>query len=151
MAGQHSSLPNSHLFIQDISPQVSSANVQCVVIDMQGWDGCTFEYNIGAMASGATFTSTIFNSANANMSGNTVVNQNVAGTVTNANLASIANTANSNLAIVDVYKPNLRYIQNLAQPATANVTFGVTAIRYRRTGVLPPTQVTQQLVAIVCN
>lgn len=148
----HLSLASTVLTEQDIAPQIASANVQGAVIDTQGWDGCMFEFNIGAMASGATFTAQIFNSANANMTGNTLVNSNSdAGVVTNAALSSVANGGNTNLYLIDVWRPNLRYLQDVAQPATANVTFGVTAIRYRRTGLLPPTQAALQLVQVQVN
>ena len=147
----HLSLSDSVLVAQDIAPQTASANVSGTVMDMQGWDGCMYEFNIGAMASGATFTASILNSANANMSVNAVVNSNVTGTVVNANLASVANTSNTNIAILDVWRPSLRYVQSLAQPAVANVTFGSVAIRYRRTGVLPPTQTAIQQVKIAAN
>jgi hypothetical protein len=139
----HLGLSQSTLVAQDIAPQIASANVAGTVFDMQGWDGIMYEFNIGAMASSATFTAIINNSANANMSGSTAV--------TNATFTSIANTANTNLAIIEVYRPSQRYIASLAEPASANVTFGSTAIRYRRTGVLPPTQVAIQQVLIDVN
>lgn len=147
----HAPLSNTILTGLDAASQTASANVQGAVWDMQGWDAIEFEFNIGAMANGATFTTTVFTSANANMSGNTVVNQNVNAVVTNANLNSVANGSNTNLFIVDCWKPSTRYVQAVHQPATANVTFSVTTRRYHRVGIVPPTQTATQIVSIVSN
>jgi hypothetical protein len=138
----HSPLYNTVLFSQDIAPQTSSANVAGTTLDTQGWDGVTYEFNLGAMASGATFYAYIQSSANANMSGAT--------NVANAALTSIANTSNSNVALLDVWRPAQRYLQSQAVP-NANCTFGSVAIRYRRSGILPPTQAAVQTVTVQVN
>jgi hypothetical protein len=138
----HLSLSDSVLFSQDIAAQTSSANVNGTIYDMQGWDGILYCYDLGAIASGGSFTAYVQNSANANMSG--------AANVAGAALANIANTANTNIAIIDVYRPSSRYVQDIAVP-NANVTFGVTAVQYRRSGVLPPTQKAQQVVKVQVN
>src|SRR2546423_11607221 len=128
----HLSLADRNLITQDIAPQVASANVNGTAVDMQGWDGCLWEFNIGAMASGATFDARIVSSANANMSGAT--------NITNAALVQVTNAGNTNVVLVDVFRPTDRYLRSATQPATANVTFGAVTIRYRRAGLLPPTQ-----------
>jgi hypothetical protein len=139
----HQSLADTVLLAQDIAAQTASANVAGTTFDMQGWDGILYEFNIGAMASGATFNAIVNNSANSNMSGSTAV--------TNATFTSIANTANTNLYILDVWRPTNRYVATIAEPATANVTFGSVAIRYRRSGLLPPTQSASQVIKVAVN
>lgn len=139
----HLSLADSVLFAQDIAPQTASANVAGTTFDMQGWDGILYEFNIGAMASGAVFNAIVNNSPNANMSGSSAV--------ANATFTNIANTSNTNIAIIDVYRPTNRYVASIAEPSTANVTFGSVAIRYRRSGVLPPTQLATQTVKVQVN
>lgn len=138
----HLSLSDSVLVAQDIAPQTASANVNGTVLDMQGWDGCLYEFNLGAIASGGNFSAYVTNSANSNMSG--------AATVANSALSNIANTSNDNIALIDVFRPSARYLQSVAVPNT-NVTFGSTAIRYRRTGILPPAQSAVQVVKVQAN
>ncbi len=139
----HSALSDSTLISQDVAPVTGAANVNGTALDMQGWDGCQFAFNIGAMASGATFDARIVSSPNANMSGNT--------NIANAALVQVANTANTNLVVIDIYRPTDRYLRSALVPATANVTVGSIATRYRRTGVLPPTQSAAQVVKVVQN
>ena len=141
---EHSPLSSLVLVSQHIAAQIASANVNGIAgIDTSGWDGCQFEFNIGAMASSATFDARIVSSPNANMSGG--VN------VTNAALTQVPNTANTGLFIIDLFRPTQRYLLAATQPATANVTYSCTATLYRRTGVLPPTQVAIQQVTVVQN
>jgi hypothetical protein len=139
----HLSLTDTVLVSQDIAAQTASANVNGTALDMQGWDGCLFIFNLGAMASGATFDARLVSSANANMSG--------AANVTNAALTQVLNTANTNAVAIDLYRPTDRYIRSATMPATANTTFSATAIRYRRGGTNPPTQSLAQVVKLQQN
>ena len=141
----HLSLTDSVLVAQDISDQIISSAVNGTVFDMQGWDGICYLFNIGTMAAGATFDARIMSSANSNFSGNS--------NVANAALTQVANTSNTSLSIIDVYRPSDRYLKSVTTPATANVTFGSIAIRYRRSGVLPPTApaTTLQTVKVAAN
>lgn len=139
----HLSLADSVLIAQDIAPQTASANVAGTVFDMQGWDGILYEFNLGAIAASGTFNAIVNNSANANMSGSAAI--------TNATFASVPAGGNTNVYLLDVYRPTNRYVASIAEPATANVTFGSTATRYRRSGVLPPTQAAQQVVKVQVN
>lgn len=141
MAG-HLSMADSVLIAQDIAPANLTSNTNGATLDMQGWDGIMWEFNIGVMASGVTLDAYVQNSANSNFSGPT--------NITNAALTQVANTSNANLAILDVWRPNLRYVR-LATVPGAGVFCGVTATRYRRTGLLPPTQVAQQIVRVAVN
>lgn len=139
----HNALADSTLVAIDIPAQIASANVNGTALDMQGYDGCMYVFNLGIMASTATFDARVVNSANSNMSGAT--------NITNAALVQVT-TANPNAVFVlDVYRPTLRYIRSATQPATANTTFSSVAIRYRRGGILPPTQVATQVVRVVVN
>ena len=143
MSAQHDSIADKTLISVDIPSQIASANVNGTAIDMQGWDGCAFVFNLGAMTSSATFDARVVNSANANMSGAT--------NITNAALVQVT-TANANaVAIIDVYRPTLRYLRTAVQPAAANSQFASIAIRYRRSGTLPPTAAAIQTVRVAVN
>jgi hypothetical protein len=139
----HLSLTDSVLVSQDIAAQIASAGVNGTALDMQGWDGCLFLFNIGAMASGATFDARVMSSANSNFSGNS--------NVTNAALVQVTNAGNTNIVGIDVYRVSDRYLKTVTTPAVANVTFSGTAIRYRRNGVNPPTQSAAAIVKVQAN
>ncbi len=138
----HSSLADSLQFTLDIVPALASAGVNgAAVIDTKGWDGCLFLFGLGAMASGATFDARVLSSANANFSGN--------ANVVNAAIVQVANTGNTNVVGIDVYKPAGRYLKTVTTPAVANTTFFSLAIQYRRNGILPPTTNLAQLIRVV--
>lgn len=139
----HLSLSDKVLVSMDINAQIASANVNGTTIDMQGWSGCLFVFNVGAMVNGGTFDARVVSSANANMSGAT--------NVTNAALVQVTNAGNVNTYQIDVWRPNDRYLRTATQPATQNSTFSSVAIRYGRTGNLPPTQTAIQTVRVAQN
>ncbi len=144
MPGYHDSLSDSALVSLDIAAQIASANVNGTAMDMQGWDGCLFVFNLGAMVASATFDARIVSSANANMSGAT--------NITNAAITQVlAASGNTNSYHIDVWRPTNRYIRSATQPATANTTFSSVAIRYRATGILPVTQTALQTVRVAVN
>jgi hypothetical protein len=140
----HLSITDSELRQQEIAPANLAANTNGTVIDMQGWDGVCFEFNLGVMASGVTFDAYVQNSANANFSGPT--------NIVNAALTQVANTSNTTLQELDVWRPSLRYVRVATIPG-AGVFAGVTSTRYRRTGLLPVTQAasTNQVVKVAVN
>ena len=139
----HLSLADNVLIGVDIPSQIASANVNGTVQDMQGWNGCMFIFNLGAMTSGATFDARIVSSANANMSGAT--------NVTSAALTQVTTATPNNAFIIDVWRPTDRYLRSATQPATANSQLSSVAVRYRRTGILPPTQSATQVVKVAQN
>ena len=63
----------------------------------------------------------------------------------------LAATGNTNSYMIDIYRPTNRYIRSAAVPATANVTVGSIAIRYRGSGLLPVTQTALQTVKVAQN
>jgi len=139
----HNSLADSTLIAVDIASQIASAGVNGTAFDMQGWDGICYVFNLGAMTASGTFDARI-------MASNTsafTVNSNI----TNAALTQVANTSNTNAFVIDVYRPTLRYIKSVTTPAVANTQFAVTAIRYRRSGILPPTASALQTVKVAQN
>ena len=140
----HSALSDSVLVKQEIAPANLAANANGTTLDMQGWEGVEFEFAIGVMASGVTFDAYVQGSANSNFSGPT--------NITNAVLTQVANTSNATLQLLDVYKPSLRYVRVSTIPG-AGVFTSVVSRRYRRDGILPPTQetTTNQRVAVVVN
>jgi hypothetical protein len=139
----HQAPSDSQLVSIDVPSQIASANVNGTVIDMQGWDGCEYVFNLGAMTSSATFDARIVSSANANMSGAT--------NVTNAALTQVTTATPNNVFIIDVWRPTDRYLRSATQPATANTQFASVARRYRRAGILPPTQAATQVVKVAVN
>jgi hypothetical protein len=143
MPGYHDSLSESVLVTLDIAAQTASANVNGTAMDMSGWDGCLYIFNIGAMAASATFDARIVQSANSNMSGAT--------NITNAAITQLASTSNTNSVHIDVWRPTNRYIRSATIPATANTTFSSMAVRYRASGILPVTQTAVQLVKVQVN
>jgi hypothetical protein len=127
----------------DIAATTASSGTNGAVIDMAGWDGCLYVFNIGAMGSGATFDARVMTSANSNFSGNS--------NITNAAITQLANGSNTNTVMVDVWRPSSRYLKTVTTPATANVTFASIAIQYRGSGLFPLTQAAVQLVKVQVN
>jgi hypothetical protein len=143
MPGYHNSLSDSVLVTLDIVPTTGTTNTNGAAIDMSGWDGCLYVFNIGAITSTGTFDARIVQSANSNMSGAT--------NITNAAITQVAASGNTNSVMIDVWRPTSRYIRSAAVPATANVSFASIAIRYRASGTLPVTQTAAQLVKVQVN
>ena len=144
MPSYHDSLSDGVLVTLDVLASTASANVNGVAMDMSGWDGILYVFNLGAMTATATFDARIVQSANSNMSGAT--------NITNAALTQVlAATGNTNTYMIDVWRPTSRYVRSATQPATANVTFSSVAIRYRASGLLPPTQTALQTVKVQVN
>lgn len=143
MPSYHNSLSDGVLVTLDILAQTASANVNGTAMDMAGWDGCLYIFNLGAMANGATFDARIVQSANSNMSGAT--------NITNAAITQVTNAGNTNSVMIDIWRPTNRYIRSATQPATANSTFSSVAIRYRASGILPATQTATQVVKVSVN
>lgn len=139
----HLSLSDEVLISQVIDPQTDGGGISGTAVDMQGWSGVLFVVNLGAFTADAVFDAYVQESVNANMSG--------PSNVANAALTQVANTKPNNVAVIDVYRPTKRYLQLVSAPATNTVVYAATAIRYRRAGVLPPTQAAIETVKVVSN
>ena len=70
MPSYHDSPSETMLCALDIAAQTASAGVNGTALDMAGWDGILYVFNIGAMASGATFDARIMGAANSNFNVN---------------------------------------------------------------------------------
>lgn len=142
----HQGLSDSVLSTQELAPQNASTVQSGTGVNMAalgGSDGVQFQINLGAFIGSAVCDARVVESANANFSGQV----NIAG----AALTQVAATNASNLFIIDVYKPTNLYVRCLVTPAVNNVLLSVTANRYKRNGVLPPTQSALQVVKVVAN
>lgn len=102
------------------------------IIDMQGWEGVVFVAGLGTIIEAGTIDVFVEqNTANAT-SGMARLATTTAHTVTSAN-AALAKSA----IVVEVHKPQERYLQCNITPATQNaVILGIVAIRYN--GKLAP-------------
>ena len=138
----HQGIEDTVLITVDTASQVASAAVNGTVVDMQGWTGCAFVFNVGAMVAGATLDARVMQSNTSTFT----VNSNV-----NAVITQVVNTSNTNHVILDVRRPTQRFLKTVQTPATANTTYGVMAVRYGRTGLLPPTQTALEIVRVVAN
>lgn len=105
----------------------SNTDDNSAILDMSGYDGVMFICTITASLNTGVATLTVENNtANAD-SGMTAINGAVA-TATDAG----GNALVGKCLIVDVYKPQKRYVQAVRTSAVANITFGdMVAIRYK--------------------
>ena len=139
MPGHHMGLSDRTLLSQVIAPQaVTTGAVNGTVVDMLGWDGIRFEVNVGAITGAGTIDGFVARSAAANMSNAT--------NITGAALTQV--TTGSGVAVIEVWRPQQRYLRLTLTQAANTVAFGATATRYRRGGNLPPTQAATQVVRI---
>jgi hypothetical protein len=139
----HSGLSDSILTTQEIPPQNATTAQTGTGVNMQGWDGVRFTINLGVLTGSVVVDARVVESANANFSG--------AVNVANAAVTQIANTSPNNVAIIDVYRPTNQYVRCVVTPAVNGAFVSVQADRYKRGGVLPPTQAAIQHVKVVAN
>lgn len=110
----------------------SAADSLSAVVDMQGYDRVRFIHQVGAMVNGATLDSHVVESDESNLGNHT----NVAG----ASLATVPNTQNNSVHVIDVFRPTKRYVGVVSGAGTANVTLlGILAERFRGSGSVPIT------------
>lgn len=139
----HQGLSDQVLSSLELAPQNASTVQSGTGVNMTGWDGVQFQISLGAFIGSAVVDARVVGSANANFSGQV----NIAG----AALVQVAAANASNLFIIDVYKPTNTYVRCLVTPAVNNALLSVTANRYKRGGVLPPTAAAIQTVKVVEN
>jgi hypothetical protein len=139
----HGGLSSNTLANLDIFPGSGSANVNSnLSVDMQGWDGVAFYIAIGAITGLGTYSAYVQRSAAANMGSPT--------NVANAALSTACTTANT-LCVLEVWRPSQRYVQCCLSPLVNTVVYSVVSVRYRRGGLLPPTQAATQRVLVAEN
>lgn len=139
----HSALADKVLVSQVIPPQSLTALVNSSAVDMSGWDGVQFVIAHGVFGAAGTLNAYVQRDDNSGFNSPT--------NVANAALTQITNAAPNGVAIIDVYRPSERYVRIAVTGQTNGVQAGVTAHRYRRNGILPPTQAAVQVVRIVEN
>ncbi len=123
----------------------SAANTLSSAADMTGYDRVKFQYNLGAMGSGAVLSTWAVESNESNLGNST--------NITGAALVNVANTGNNNVLVLDIHRPAKRYVGVYVDAATANITtISVTAERFRGTGTDPITAPTGgQYVVVQAN
>lgn len=96
-------------------------------LDMSGWDGVVFIVPITDIVDTGVATLTVEANTADSDSGMAAIT-NAAATVTSA----ANDDVNDQLLIVDVYRPQKRYVQGVITSSVANVAFGnMIAIQYR--------------------
>lgn len=96
------------------------------VLDMSGWDGVCFIAVTGDVTDTSVLTLAVLDDTDTNVSGATAI------TGASATFTADATSADEKLLIVDVYRPQKRYVHCTLARATANaVVGGIIAIRYR--------------------
>ena len=141
--GQHDSLADRTLMSMAVNPASLSGATNGSAIDMQGWDGCCFVISIGAITGAGSLDAKVQSDDNSGF--------NSATDITNAALTQVVAATNNNVAVIDVYRPTERYLRLVLTQAVNTVLAGATAIRYRRSGILPPTQSAVQVVRLAQN
>lgn len=97
------------------------------IIDMAGYDGVLFVAGFGTLIENGTLNVQVLQNDSNTTVGMAAVSGTAAHTVTAAN-AALTKSA----IVVDVYKPQERYLEVTVTPAVQNaVILGVTAIRYK--------------------
>jgi hypothetical protein len=122
----------------------SAANTLSAAIDMQGYDRVRFIYQLGGMVNGSSLSSFAVESNESNL-GNATNIVNVENTSQQVALTNITNAGNNNVAVLDIFRPTKRYVGVYVDAVTANITLlGVLAERFRGTGVMPPSTISEQ-------
>lgn len=108
-------------------------------IDMTGWSAARFVITLGILGTNGTVDANVISSDNSNLSGAAVINGSALTQVVNANTVQI----------IDVFNPQKRYIALQTTGQTNGCLISATVDLYRRSGILPPTQVAEQYKRVV--
>lgn len=128
--------------IQSIGPASASSGAKLgAAVDMQGWDGVMYVINIGAITGSGVADAYVVSDDNSSFTSQTNINGAALTQVVNANT----------MQIIDVFKPTERYNRIILTPAANTVAYSVTAVRYRRSGILPASPVAEQTVVVAQN
>jgi hypothetical protein len=147
----HNSLADSVLVTQELGPATAASGAKNGTgVDMQGWDGVMFVVNTGAITGAGVLDGRAEMDDNSGFNTPTNVSGvNATGSTLNAALTQISNA--NGVAIIDVYRPSERYVRAVLTPAVNSVLYSCVAVRYRRAGVLPPTQSATEVVRVRAN
>lgn len=138
----HSSPADSMLISSVRSPiNTNGTAVNSSAVDMAGWDGALFTINVGVLGTNGTADASVISSANSNLSGAAVINGSALTQVVNANTVHL----------IDIYRPTNRYLGLASAGHTNGALISATVMRYRRTGILPPTAAAEQTKRVVQN
>jgi len=108
-----------------------STDIECSIIDMQGFDGVSFEALFGAITSGAATGLKVEQGDAANLSD---------GDDLEGSAISIDDDEDNMVLLTDIFRPTKRYVRPIVTRATQNaVVDGVMAHQYGAS-VLPVTQ-----------
>jgi hypothetical protein len=129
----------------EVPPQsiTSGAAINGTGVDMQGWSGVAFTIQIGTITGAGTLAARLEESdtsTTANMTN-----------ITNAALVNVTNTTPNNVMVLEVWRPTKRYVRCVVTQAANTVVASVISTRFRRSGLLPPTQVASQRVVVQAN
>lgn len=145
MAGEHIGSTADDLIAQEIAPQsmTGGAAVNGSGVDMSGFEDALFVVHVGAITGAGTLAARLESDDNSSFTTPT--------NITNAALVNVTNTTPNNVMILGVARPTERYVRCVVTQATNTVVAGVTSIRKRRTGLLPPTAAASQTVVVKSN
>lgn len=140
----HSALADKVLTSAVVAPvSLTATPVNGTVIDMSGWDGVQFVIPIGVIGAGGTLDAKVQSANNLAMTG--------AADIPGAAIVQVPTAGGSNVVIIDVYRPTLRYLRLVMTGHAAGALAGAVAQRYRRAGILPPTQAATQVIRVIQN
>ncbi len=124
------------LISDEINPISSSTVLNGTGIDVSGWDGVIFVLNVGLIAATGIVNAKIQRDADSGFSDPT--------DLTPA-MAQLADTDDNQIHLfsvpMEILPAGENFVRIVVTPATAAALIGATAIRYRREGGSPPTQV----------
>jgi hypothetical protein len=133
--------PYAYMLIsQAMPPASSSAGRNGNAIDMMGWDGCDFILEVGDIAATGTLDMKVQKDTVSNFASPT--------DITSAAITQLGASDDNKVCIICICEPSERYLRCVVTGATAASISGVTAIRWRRHGDLPPTQAAAEIVVI---
>lgn len=117
-----------------VTPQNITGTVVGAAVDTQGWDGVEFILT-GGVATTQGVNMYAIQSANSNLSGNTNINY-ANAVIASVNIAQA--NVNANVGVLDIQRPSSRYVSVTVVGGAGGQLVSVAAIRYRKTGILPP-------------
>ncbi|OGT26067.1 MAG: hypothetical protein A2Z17_06875 [Gammaproteobacteria bacterium RBG_16_66_13] len=123
-----------------MAPASSSAARNGNAIDMMGWDGCDFILEVGDIAATGTLNAKVQRDDNSSFTSAT--------DIVGAAITALGASDDNKVVIISVCEPSERYLRIVVTAATAASISGVTAVRWRRHGGLPPTQEAAEVVVV---